>query len=401
MKTELKLANSNENAGDASPSFERLHALAGIHEWRSNSMHLVTYFEVKDGREAWMSAHWLGRAVWDLEKSGEQQGAQSGFLKRRLKKHLAIERHTLEIGVPTGRVQTIEISAIPIFSPEGTFSGYHGFWQPVNKPKSVSPTDIPQTVIGSADFLATCYEKIAQLETPSELLSLLKEIADEMGFTSYSVLHLPDEIDRNIRPAFFATNVPPELIEEYDRNRYLDNSPVIAALRDSSKPVEYDVLNLPVHRPSEEEGPVKSLFIKHCIPRGVFYPCYDSARRKGAIAFMGERPLPERSESAILHLLSQYAFDHLHLLLSAHEKKKSLKPRELECLRLAARGKTNAECALILNVSETTIAGYYASIARKLVAANKPHMVAIALEQGIIQPATQNRIPTIYEYPHR
>ena len=260
---------------------------------------------------------------------------------------------------------------------------------------------MPQNVIDHADFLVSCYEKITQLETPAELLSLLKEIADELGYSSYSVVHLPDERDPNIRPAFFATDVPPELIEEYDRNRFLDNSPVIAALRESPMPVEYDVSNLPVDRPPEEVNPVRSLFIKHGLPRGVYYPCYDSAGRKGAIAFMGERPLPERGEKAMLHLLSHYVFGHLHLLLSAHETKKSLKPRELECLHLAARGKTNAECAMILNVSETTIAGYYASIARKLVAANKPHMVAIALEQGIIQPSAQNMKLNIYEYPYK
>ncbi|WP_422040673.1 autoinducer binding domain-containing protein [Roseibium sp.] len=245
---------------------------------------------------------------------------------------------------------------------------------------------MPENLCKHSEFIVSCYERVTRLETPGELFSLLKETATALGFTNYAVVFLPDRQDRQIRSAFVATNVSSDLVAEYDRHRLLENSPVMSALRTDRKPVEYDVEHLPLQRSEEQTAVIRELFIRHKVPRGVFLPCYDHVGRKGAIAFMGERPLPTSGETAMLHLLCHYAFGHLHLLLSASQRTKELTPREIECVELAALGKTNLECGLILGVSETTIAGYFSSVSRKLNAANKTHIVALAYERGLIAP---------------
>lgn len=245
---------------------------------------------------------------------------------------------------------------------------------------------MPEDLCKHSEFIVSCYERVTRLETPYELFSLLKETANALGFTNYAVVFLPDEQDRLIRSAFVATNVSADLVAEYDRHKLLENSPVMSALRQDRKPVEYDVEHLPLQRPEEQRAFIRELFVRHKVPRGIFLPCYDNVGRKGAIAFMGERPLPTCGETAMLHLLCHYAFGHLHLLLSATRNTKDLTPREIECVELAALGKTSQECGLILGVSETTIAGYFSSVSRKLNAANKTHIVAIAYERGLIAP---------------
>lgn len=245
---------------------------------------------------------------------------------------------------------------------------------------------MPENLCKHSEFIVSCYERVTRLETPFELFSLLKETAKALGFTNYGIVFLPDRQDRLIRSAFIATNVSADLVAEYDRHRLLENSPVMSALRTDRKPVEYDVEHLPLQRPEEQSEVIRDLFARHKVPRGIFLPCYDNVGRKGAIAFMGERPLPTSGEKAMLHLLCHFAFGHLHLLLTANQKTKDLTPREIECVELAALGKTNVECGLILGVSETTIAGYFSSISRKLNATNKPHIVATAYERGLIAP---------------
>lgn len=240
-----------------------------------------------------------------------------------------------------------------------------------------------------SELIASCYEKTTQLETPYELFSMLRELATELGYANYAIVYLPEEGERNIRSAFLATNVPAELIAEYDSHKLLDTSPVMSALSVNRGPIDYDVDNIPQGRSEEQTALVTMLFKQYGIPRGVFFPCYDNVGRIGAVAFMGERPLPTLGERAILHLLSHFAFGHLHLLLKAADRSKSLSPREIECVELAALGKTNSECAMILGVSETTIAGHFASVARKLTASNKTHIVALAYEMGLIRPKGQ------------
>lgn len=61
-----------------------------------------------------------------------------------------------------------------------------------------------------------------------------------------------------------------------------------------------------------------------------------------------------------------------------------LSAREVEILTLASNGKTAADMALVLAITERTVAFHINNIAEKLGAANKTHAVALALRQGLI-----------------
>ena len=62
----------------------------------------------------------------------------------------------------------------------------------------------------------------------------------------------------------------------------------------------------------------------------------------------------------------------------------SLTPREIECLKWAADGKTEWEISAILHVSEHTADKHLANAHRKLGAANRSHAVALAIRWGFI-----------------
>ncbi len=65
---------------------------------------------------------------------------------------------------------------------------------------------------------------------------------------------------------------------------------------------------------------------------------------------------------------------------------RSLSPREMEILKLAAQGTSNKEIARILGISEQTTKNHVSSILRKLRAENRTHAVAMALEQNLVEP---------------
>ena len=63
-----------------------------------------------------------------------------------------------------------------------------------------------------------------------------------------------------------------------------------------------------------------------------------------------------------------------------------LTPRELDVIRLLARGFTNKEIGAALEVSETTVKWFVKNILQKLGVNDRTAAVTTALERGILHP---------------
>jgi two-component system response regulator NreC len=71
----------------------------------------------------------------------------------------------------------------------------------------------------------------------------------------------------------------------------------------------------------------------------------------------------------------------------AARKPRELSPRELEVLRLIARGHTNREIAERLFLSVRTVESHRARLQRKLELSRRSELVEYALERGLVEPS--------------
>jgi LuxR family transcriptional regulator len=189
------------------------------------------------------------------------------------------------------------------------------------------------------------------------------------------------------------------LIQQVDRGTRLDAvaSYLLTSLSDQERPAIARAL-------SEDRGAVLSRMVTtaapftsgfslstkfgdavpaadHCLQ---VLPLQSTDTKRYWLLLDGERPAPGRRELAELMLDSMRIFSRFHEKLLAVDTSSQLTPREIEVVRWTSEGKTSAEIAIILGLSEHTVISHITSSARKLNAVNRVHMIAIAVRRGII-----------------
>ena len=105
-----------------------------------------------------------------------------------------------------------------------------------------------------------------------------------------------------------------------------------------------------------------------------------------AVSLGGEAVEMPPEAHAMIGMISTFAIARAIDLRNAGggRQRPKLTPREIECLKWAADGKTEWEISAILHVSEHTADKHLANAHRKLGAANRVQAVAVAIRWGLI-----------------
>ena len=111
-----------------------------------------------------------------------------------------------------------------------------------------------------------------------------------------------------------------------------------------------------------------------------------TAGNAGVVTFSSStRPIKVPDLRPVIEQSGRVLDEIMDLRLSSAKAHSRLSKREHECLLWTSQGKTSYEIGMILGLSENTINNYLVAAGRKLRAVNRPHMVRIALEEGIIK----------------
>ncbi len=225
--------------------------------------------------------------------------------------------------------------------------------------------------------------EISSLGTQFDIIRYMKRVTDFYGARSFMVLNLPATTSRELSANTIITNWSAEFMSLFDKEGLMQTSLVFNRLRRSTTPFTFD---LDAIDPEHVVQRVKDLFIRFGIVRGAYFPVHDIAGGRGAVTWGGTSAPFTHQQMMELMYIAVHVFQRLAEIRNLEVRSSdTLSEREIDCLTWTSAGKTSAEIAEILGLSEHTVNHYLNRAARKLDSVNRTQAVAKSLRLGLIK----------------
>ncbi|MGQ8633650.1 autoinducer binding domain-containing protein [Agrobacterium sp. DKPNP3] len=231
-----------------------------------------------------------------------------------------------------------------------------------------------------------CVREIAGLNTQFDIFRFLKRLTEAWEFKAFMVLDLSTEVSSELSQYTVITSWPAELLQRYDEEGELQHSRVMAQLRKSTVPFSVSLEFLVEGEGYVLKKSVVALFERFEMINSVWFPVHDVTLTRGAVSFSGNKTVLPEARLAELFYISAHVFARLSEIRRLDLRvPETLSEREIDCLNWTAAGKTSAEIAEIMMLSEHTINHYLNRATKKLDTVNRTQAVAKALRVGIIK----------------
>ena len=239
--------------------------------------------------------------------------------------------------------------------------------------------------VGQAPRGEDYIDEIAGLKTQFDVFRFMKRVTEAYRCRAFMVVNLPSLTSFELQSNSVINNWPAELLTIYDQEGLLRNSPVLRRLRASTLPFAYDTATNTNRDDSKVQISV-SLFERFRMGRSVCLPAHEASGARGAVILSGDREAFTPEEIKDLCYIAIHVFDRLAEIRSLDIRiVDALTDREIDCLNWTAAGKTSAEIAEILTLSEHTVNHYLNRATKKLDTVNRTQAVAKALRVGLIK----------------
>jgi len=182
-----------------------------------------------------------------------------------------------------------------------------------------------------------------------------------------------------------------EWVKHYFDNNYVKIDPIVAIDKTSVLPVDWQTVD-------KSSNTVRRFFGEACEfgvgRQGLAIPVRGPRGDRSIFAVTSNESDAdwEKTKRALMRdlvLVAQYIHQQAMTEAGVYrplDSEVKLAPRELECLRWAASGKTVQDIATILGISERVTRGYIDTARHKLNALNVAHAVGRAISFGLISP---------------
>lgn len=237
------------------------------------------------------------------------------------------------------------------------------------------------------DYNEPVDSEIEGLSSIYEILKYTRKIANKFGYQYYLIMGLHDQTASTFSEAAVVNNWPTEIIAIFnDLNKFEINN-IINSIKSANLPFHWHISALEQQLVDCDFEDANEIFATFSFKSGVFFPVYCPKNRLGAVSFIGDREPLSTTELASLSFICTQIYDQVEKVSTKLNRKQDidLSAREMECLRWTARGKTSAEIAKLLNLSNHTVKHYLVTVCQKLNALNRVQAVANAIRAGLLE----------------
>ncbi|MGF6394044.1 autoinducer binding domain-containing protein [Pseudomonas plecoglossicida] len=226
-------------------------------------------------------------------------------------------------------------------------------------------------------------EQLTGESAPDRVFDLAVQLAQDLDMT-FLGLKLRLQLAAQPPKVFLYSNYPQAWIERYQRDDFHKQDAAANHSHTSTMPVLWtDELYREVPHFREQA-------CEHGLRHGWTQSLHDLQHNESQISVA--RPLGEVSSSELYDKAGkvQWLCHTLHAVIGEHHLSKLCPPipkmteRELEVLKWSAAGKTAADVACILSLSQSTVNFHIRSVISKTNASNKAGAIAIAAMRGLI-----------------
>lgn len=179
---------------------------------------------------------------------------------------------------------------------------------------------------------------------------------------------------------------PVEWLERYVKRNYVDHDPVVSHMKQWQAPFQWREASQAI-RIDKSSGEVMGDAGEFKLRDGLAFPLVTLDGQIVMVSLGGEAVELSAGEFGLVSLASTYAIGRamqLHTRASKTIDHIELTPRERECLKWAAVGKSEWEISQILGISEHTSEKHLLNAKSKLGAVNRVQAVAEAIRRGYI-----------------
>lgn len=233
---------------------------------------------------------------------------------------------------------------------------------------------------------STLSREISSADSRAAIVAAMGKLPVQFGFRFFTLMTAPAPSDHTLSSLIVETTLPARLIHDFDARRLLVHCPLVPLLKNMALPLcwSYDSASAEDLGLAFPEVMTRMLKIWG-IATGVAMPLYASDGSIFVMRLDGDRALmtlPELNELGMLFLQAFRCFERLRGDQPVHRG--LLTARELEVVRWTSQGKTSAEIANILSLSDHTVNTYLNKAIRKLDCVNRTQLVAKAIRLRLI-----------------
>jgi LuxR family quorum-sensing system transcriptional regulator CciR len=229
----------------------------------------------------------------------------------------------------------------------------------------------------------TFIDSSRRVRSARELEQLLAHISQHMGFDYYALIHHVDLTPMNAERSHMddgdliaLTNYPQEWVATYVARSIVSNDPVHLASHRTNVGFRWDEVGKLIDLTSAHRS-IRVDTLKAGLDQGFTVPANIPGEANGSCSFAMRRGRVLPAERlAMAQLVGSFAFQAARSLVlrarDTHElrRRTALPPRQLDCILLVAKGRSDAEIADELGISEETVK-WYLKEARQTYGVNK------------------------------